>query len=101
VLGHFENLAQVVAAGFDSSSAPAMFMNKNHEQGGLLIMNTDDLRQIDSVLKSKQLSQLQKCQEFTAYLFEFGYDLAINPDINVSRSPGFESFLCIYGGSGV
>ncbi len=62
MLGHFENLAQVVAAGFDSSSAPAMFMNKNHEQGGLLIMNNDDLRQIDSVLKSKQLSQLQKCQ---------------------------------------
>jgi hypothetical protein len=27
VLGHLENLAQVVAAGFDSSSAPAMFMN--------------------------------------------------------------------------
>ncbi len=31
VLGHLENLTQVVAAGFDSSSAPAMFMNKNHE----------------------------------------------------------------------
>ena len=101
VLGHFENLAQVVAAGFDSSSAPAMFMNKNHKQGGLLIMNNDDLCQIDLVLKPKQLSQLQKCQEFIAYLFEFGYDLAINPDMNVSHSPGFESFLCIYGGSGV
>ncbi len=98
VLGH---LVQVVAAGFDSSSAPAMFMNKNHKQRGLLIMNNDDLCQIDLVLKLKQLSQLQKCQEFIVYLFEFGYDLAINPDMNVSRSPGFESFLCIYGGSGV
>jgi hypothetical protein len=64
-------------------------------------MNNDDLCQIDSVLKSKQLLQLQKCQEFIAYLFEFGYDLAINPDMNVSRSPGFKSFLYIYGGSGV
>ncbi len=64
-------------------------------------MNNDDLCQIDSVLKSKQLSQLQKCQEFIAYLFEFGYDLAINPDMNISHSPGFESFLRIYRGSGV
>ena len=101
LLGHFENLTQVVAAGFDASSEPAMFLSKNNEQGGLLIMNNDDLRRIDSVLKTKHLSQLQKCQEFIAYLFEFGYDLAINPDMNVSRSPGFESFLCIYGGSGV
>jgi hypothetical protein len=101
LLGHFENLMQVVAAGFDASSEPAMFMNKNSKQGGLLIMNNDDLCRIESVLKTKHLSQLQKCQEFIAYLFEFVYNLAINPDINVSRSPGFESFMCIYGGSGV
>ncbi len=43
VLGHFKNLTQVVAAGFNASSAPAMFMNKNHEQGGLLIMNNVNL----------------------------------------------------------
>jgi hypothetical protein len=101
MLGHFKNLTQVVRAGFDSSSAPAMFKNKNHEQGGLLIMNNNDLRRIDLVLNTKHLSQLQKCQELIAYLFELGYDLAINPDMNVSCSPGFESFLCIYGGSGV
>ena len=28
LLGHFENLTQVVAAGFDASSEPAMFMSK-------------------------------------------------------------------------
>jgi hypothetical protein len=44
LLGHFEDLTQVAAAGFDASSEPAMFMNKNNEQGGLLIMNNDDLR---------------------------------------------------------
>ncbi len=37
VLGHLENITQVVATGFNSSSTPAIFMNKNHEQGGLLI----------------------------------------------------------------
>ena len=81
--GHFENLIQVVVAGFDASSAPAMFMNKNHEQGGLLIMNNDGLCQKELVLKMKYLYQLQKCQDFVVYLFEFGYDLAINPDMNI------------------
>ena len=48
VLGHFKNLTQVVAAGFNAnaSSTHAKFMNKNHEQGGLLIMKNDDLCQI-------------------------------------------------------
>jgi hypothetical protein len=72
VLGHFENLTQVVVAGFDASSAPAMFMNKNHKQGGLLIMNNGDLCQNKSVLKMKHLYQLQKCQNFVVHLFEFG-----------------------------
>jgi hypothetical protein len=31
-------------------------------------------------------------------LFEFGYDLALSPENNVSRSPGFESILGIFGG---
>jgi len=71
-----------------------MFTNKNNEQGGLLIMNNDDLRRIESVLKTKHLSQLQKCQEFIAYLFEFVYDLAINPDMNVSLQGSSHS--CVF-----
>jgi len=70
VLGHFQNLTQVVKAGFDASSAPAMFMNYDHDQGGLLIiMKNDDLCQIATVLKTKHLSQLQKCQDFATYIF--------------------------------
>jgi hypothetical protein len=30
VLGHFENLTQVVVDRFDASSVPAMLMDKNH-----------------------------------------------------------------------
>ena len=86
MLGHFQNLTQVVKAGFDASSAPAMFMNYDHDQGGLLIiMKNDDLCQITTVLKMKHLSQLQKCQDFAMYIFEFENDLPINPDLNVSR----------------
>jgi hypothetical protein len=60
VLDHFEKFNQIVAAGFDASSAPAMLMNKNHKQWGLLIMNNDDLCQIELVLKTKLLIQTAK-----------------------------------------
>ena len=73
-------------------------MEKDHTQGGLLIMNDEDRNHIESALKSKELSTLQKCQEYIAYLLELGYDLSICPEHNVSRSPGFESFLGVYRG---
>ena len=46
----------------------------------------------------KELKAVQKFQEVIAYLFEFGYDLALSPENNVSRSPGFESIIGIFGG---
>ena len=44
------------------------------------------------------VTAVQKFQEVIAYLFEFGYDLALSPENNVSCSPGFESTLGIFGG---
>ena len=74
-----------------------MQVNKNYNEGGLLIMSKDDHCRIKSCLK-KELTVVQKFQEVIAYLFEFGYDLALSPVNNVSRSPGFESILGIFGG---
>jgi hypothetical protein len=48
----------------------------------------------------KELSALQKFQDIVAYQFEFGYDLALSPELNVLRSPGFESVLGVFGGEG-
>jgi hypothetical protein len=70
---------------------------KNYNQGGLLFMSKDDERRITLCLK-KELTAVQKFQEVIAYLFEFGYNLALSPENNVSRSPGFESILGIFGG---
>ena len=59
-----------------------------------------DIDHIESSLKSllkKELTKIEKYQEYIAYLFELGYDLAIHPDYNVSSSPGFESYLDIFG----
>jgi hypothetical protein len=50
-----------------------------------------------SALK-KDLTPVQKFQEVIAYLFELGYDLSLSPENNVSRSPGFEPILGVFGG---
>ena len=96
-LGCFEHLTQIIGAGFDPASEPAMHVGKNYKEGGLLIMSKDDQQRIKSCLK-KELKAVQKFQEVIAYLFEFGYDLALSPENNVSRSPGFESIIGIFGG---
>jgi len=96
-LGCFEHLTQIIGAGFDPTSKPAMQVVKNYTKGGLLIMSKDDEHWIKSCLK-KELTAVQKFQEVIAYLFEFGYDLALSPENNVSRSLGFESILGIFGG---
>ena len=96
-LGFFKHLTQIIGAGFDPASEPAMHVGKNYKEGGLLIMSKDDQQRIKSCLK-KELKAVQKFQEVIAYLFEFGYDLALSPENNVSRSPGFESIIGIFGG---
>jgi hypothetical protein len=94
----FEHLTQVIVAGFDPSSKPAkIFGQGSHIRCGLLIMNAEDQRRIKSLLK-KDLTSVQKHQEIIAYLFEFGYDLAISSENNVSQSPGFEMVLSVFGG---
>jgi hypothetical protein len=96
-LGSFERLTQVIAAGFDPTSEHAKLVDKDYNAGGLLIMCKDDEHRIRSCLK-EELTSVQKFQEVIAYLFEFGYNLALSPENNVSRSPGFESILGVFGG---
>ena len=71
-------------------------MDKDYKDGGLLMLSCDDKDRIESSLKSllkKELTKIEKYQEYIAYLFELGYDLAIHPDYNVSRSPALNHFL--------
>ncbi len=88
-LGCFDHLTQIIAVGFDPASEPATQVDKNYDEGRLLIMSKDDERRVKSCLK-KELTAVQKFQEVIAYLFEFGYDIALSPENNVSHSPGFE-----------
>ena len=36
---------------------------------------------------------IEKFHAYLAYLMELGYDLAIQPPVNVSNNPGFEAIL--------
>ena len=56
------------------------------------------VRRLDQAWEKVWQTYLQKFHDMCAYQFEMGYDLAISPGCNVSRSPGFESVLGIYGG---
>jgi hypothetical protein len=95
-LGCFEHLTQVIAARFDPAASPALDVNKDRKEGELLIMSQEDKWWIMSSLK-KDLTSVQKFQEVIAYLFEFGYNLALSVENNVSCSPGFEAILGVFG----
>lgn len=60
-------------------------------------MSEDDKCSIKESMNSN-LTPIQKFHDIVAYQVELGYDLAIEPSLNVSRSPGFESVLGIFGG---
>ncbi len=92
-LGCFEHLRQVVAAGFNPATDPAMHVHKDHKEGGLLILSGDSKHQM-----KKDLTIIQKYQEMMVYIFEFGYNLALSPENNVSCSPQFEMVLGVFGG---
>ena len=95
--GTFESLTQCVAAGFDPSGELAMsIVHKRVECGGIMIMNDDDVRRIESSVKKNE-TKTSKFNDYLAYLFELGYDLAINTAVNMSSNPGFESFVGVFG----
>ena len=88
----------MIAAGFDQKCDAGQAVDQHHQDGGTLILSEEDKEKIKSSMKGKKMSHVEKFQAILAYQFEFGYDLAINPKLNVSKSPGFESFLGVFGG---
>ena len=59
-LGYFENLCQLVAAGFDPTTDLAKCMDKDYKDGGLLMFICDDKDRIESSLKSLLKKELTK-----------------------------------------
>ena len=95
--GSFESLTQVIAAGFDRSHEVASYLDRDVSEGGLLLLTADDKKNIKSSMSNLKCRDITKFHHILAYQVELGYDLAISPDNNISKSPGFESVLGVIG----
>jgi carbohydrate-selective porin OprB len=58
-------------------------------------MNNADAENIKKSM-TNQPRIIEKYHASLAYLMELGYDLAIQPSVNVLNNPGFESFVGVF-----
>ena len=59
---------------------------------GVLVLGDDDASNNKSSMKN-QPSNIENLYAYLPDVIEFGYDLAIQPSMNVSSNPDFESFV--------
>lgn len=95
--GFYEDLSHLIALGFDPTSEEAMALDKDWKNGGLFIYSEADRKYVSKTFKDS--SVIQKFHSFGCYHLEFGYDLAICRRLNVSKNPGYERVLGVFGGS--
>jgi hypothetical protein len=93
--GVFQSMHQFIAAGFDPKSEIAASLDKSNCNEGVLIMSNADAENIKKSI-SNQPCIIEKFHAYLAYLMELGYDLSIQPSVNVSNNPGFESFVGVF-----
>ena len=87
------------AAGFDPNCDIAKSASEDVKDGGILLLSEHEKANITSSKLDGKMTDIEKFRAIIAYQFELGYDLAIASRDNVSKSPGFESFIGIFGGS--
>lgn len=76
--GFFDNLQQYTALGFDATKSTVTVQLTTHlDTGGIFCYNCDTIQN----------------------LAELAFDISIAAADNISKNPGFESFIGIYGGS--
>lgn len=86
-------------AGFDPNCSIAESVCRCERRWCILILSELEKAKITSSKVDGRMSDIEKFHTILAYQFEIGYDLAIASGDNVSESPGFESFIGIFGGS--
>ena len=97
--GFFEDLLAVFAAGFDPNCDVAKSVGEDVKDGGILFFSEHEKANITICKLDGKMTDIEKFRSILAYQFELGYDLAIASRDNVSQSPGFESFIGIFGGA--
>ena len=95
IKGNFEHLIQLIAVGFDPNCERSKYLDKNWDEGGVLILTERNKSLIRSSMKNLKCEPLKKFHHMLGYQIEHGYDLALSPDMNASGSQGFELVLGI------
>jgi hypothetical protein len=93
--GYSTNLRQLVAIGLDRSDAAAV-RALCIQKDGILLWSKEVMKYVSKLNFAGAETTLQKQLHMVGYLFELHYDLLAKQH-NVSRSPGFEHCLGIYG----
>ena len=98
--GYFGSLEQYVGLGFMRTNQEAVnALCSSTSEDRLLSWSASHLERTAAVNFPGSPSMVEKQLHMVGYLFELAYDLMISPRDNVSRSPGFETPLGIFGGS--
>ena len=92
--GYFENLAQYVAIGFDSTKKESMdIMVRDIDDGGIFLFTKEEYQKIEKLNLRGRTDLPQKVIDMVAHLCEMTYNLCIAPLDCVSSNLGFESVL--------
>ena len=87
-----------VGLGYDRTDQTAMRALTATGRTAMFRWTDADLTRINSVGFRCASNQQERQLEMLAYLFELTYDLMLSNRDNVSRSPGFETCIGVFGG---
>ena len=93
IRGHFEHLVQLVAVGYDPKSEQTTYLDRNWDDGGVLILNERHKSLIQSSMRNQKCAEVEKFRTMLDYQFELGYDLALAKETNASTNAGYEAIL--------
>ena len=82
----------MIAEGFDPNSEEAKRLDRNWDEGGMLILNEKHKRLISSV-KNIKGAPLLKFQNVLGYQIELGCDIALAKEMNASTNAGYETIM--------
>ena len=94
--GYSNNLVQLMLVGFDARDQTVV---DGLASDDLFRWPADVVEKVDKIEFPGCTTTSDKQLHMVGYLLEMAYDLALKPSANVSRSPGFETALGIFGGN--
>ena len=97
--GYFEDLDQYNGIGFNRDNKEGIgYITNVQKENGIFYWSNNVIEKIEKANLYSCNGLVEKQLVMVGFLLELGYDLMINSDDNVSKIPGFEPCLGIFGG---